>query len=138
MRRAGILVCLLLAVGSTAASAAARSPRLEHLALTPADNRIAAGAQVRKSDLTGIPPGWLPLSTTPDNSAPVCSWQNYAPYTLTGRAEADFQPTKVGHAGFVGSSIDILATRRRNRKIHGGHASGNRRLRGRSPQEGLR
>ncbi len=110
MRRAGILVCLLLALGSTATSAAERSPRLERLALTPADNRLAAGAQVRKSDLAGIPPGWLPLSTTPDNAAPVCSWQDYAAYTLTGRAEADFQPTKVGHAGFVGSSVDILAT----------------------------
>jgi len=111
MRRAGILGCLLLlTVGATATSVAARSPRLEHLALTPADNRLAAGAQVRISDLAGIPPGWLPLSTIPDNTAPACPWQNYARYTLTGRAEADFQPTKVGHAGFVGSSVDILAT----------------------------
>ena len=110
MWSAGILVCLLLALETTGTAVAARSPRLEHLALTPADNRLAAAAQVRKSDLAGIPPGWLPLSTSPDNAAPVCSWQNYARYTLTGRAEADFQPTRVGHAGFVGSSVDILAT----------------------------
>jgi hypothetical protein len=72
--------------------------------------RLASGALIGKSDLAGIPPGWLHLSTTPDNAAPACPWQDYANYTVTGRGEADFQPTKVGHAAFVGSSVDILAT----------------------------
>jgi hypothetical protein len=78
--------------------------------LTPSDTRLAKAALLRKADLANVAPGWLPLSTTPDNSAPVCSWQDYSGLTLTGRGEADFQPTKVGRAGFVGSSVDIFST----------------------------
>jgi hypothetical protein len=108
--RAGLLVGFLFAVGALASTASARSPKLERLALTPPDMRLASAALLRKADFAGIKPGWSALQTTPDNSAPICPWQNYSKYTLTGRGEADFQPTKVGRAGFVGSTVDILAT----------------------------
>jgi hypothetical protein len=110
MGRVGVLVGAVFVLVAFASSAAARSPRLERLSLTPADTRLAKVALLRKADLANMAPGWLPLSTTPDNSAPVCSWQDYSRFTLTGRGEADFQPTKVGRAGFIGSSVDIYAT----------------------------
>jgi hypothetical protein len=59
-----------------------------------------------------VPPGWRPLATVPDSDQLVCPWQNYSRYTLTGRGEADFQPTKIGNAGFFGSRVDVLATTR--------------------------
>ena len=130
MRRAGILVCLLLAVGSTATSAAARSPRLERLALTPADNRLAAGAQVRKSDLAGIPPGWLPSRprpTTPRRSAPGRT----TPPTRS--PDARRRTSSPPRWDTPGSWAPRWTSSRRpptNRKVHGGHSSGNRRLRG--------
>jgi hypothetical protein len=110
MRWVAVFLVTLLAVVVFVTSAAAGGPKLERLALTRADMRLASSALLRRGDLSGIAPGWLPLSTVPDNSAPVCAWQNYSPYTLTGRGEADFQPTTVGHAGFIGSSVDIFAT----------------------------
>jgi hypothetical protein len=97
-------------VTSLPSSAAVRDPRLEHLALSRADMQRASGALLRESDLVAVPPGWRPLTTVPDADQLVCAWQNYSQYTLTGRGEADFQPIKVGNAGFVGSSIDVLAS----------------------------
>jgi hypothetical protein len=112
MRCVGVCLVAASALVVFVTTAAAGSPKLERLALTRADMRLASSALLRRSDLSGVMPGWLPLQTVPDNSAPVCAWQNYSRYTLTGRGEADFQPTKVGHAGFVGSSVDIFATSR--------------------------
>jgi hypothetical protein len=59
-----------------------------------------------------VRPGWRPLATVPDSDQLVCPWQNYSRYTPTGHGEADFQPTKIGNAGFVGSRVDVLATTR--------------------------
>src|SRR4051794_19746307 len=97
-------------LGLSASSANARDPRLEHLDLSHADMQRDSAALLRRSDLKAVPPGWRPLMTQPDNSAPICPWQDYSSYTLTGRGEADFQPTKIGEAGFVGSSVYIYAT----------------------------
>src|ERR1019366_2510364 len=106
----------IVVIGATlvalASPAAAQDPRLEHLALNKADMRRASGALLRQSDLSGVPPGWRPLATVPDSDQLVCPWQNYSRYTLTGRGEADFQPTKIGNAGFFGSRVDVLATTR--------------------------
>ena len=110
MRSAFSLIAALLVVGVVTSPAGARSPKLERLALAPADMRAASDALLRNVDLVGVAPGWRPLQTTPDNAAPICPWQDYSGYTLTGRGEADFQPVKVGRAGFIGSSVDILAT----------------------------
>jgi len=112
MRWVGVFLVGSVALVVFVTSAVAGSPKLERLALTRADMRLASSALLRRSDLSGVKPGWLPLSTSPDSSEPVCPWQNYSRYTLTGRGEADFQPTKVGHAGFIGSSVDIFATPR--------------------------
>jgi hypothetical protein len=96
--------------GDTAAVVIARNPRLEQLALTPADTRRAEHGLLKLADLSALPPGWRPLSTSPDASGPVCPWQDYSYFTLTGRGEADFQPTKVGSAGFVGSSVELFSS----------------------------
>jgi hypothetical protein len=100
---------LLVGVAALAMTApvAARNPRLERLSLSSADMRSAAAGLLRQADLANVPPGWRSLSTTPDNGEPVCAWQNYSAYTLTGRAVGDFQPVKVGDAGFIGSSVDV-------------------------------
>jgi hypothetical protein len=110
MRWVVVFLVASVALVGFAISASAGTPKLERLALNRADMRLAAAALLRRADLAGVTPGWRPLSTVPDNSAPVCAWQNYSRYTLTGRGEADFQPAKLGHAGFVGSSVDIFAT----------------------------
>jgi hypothetical protein len=99
-----------VAVVACASALAARSPRLERLALNAADTRLAAGAVLRRADLAGVPPGWRPLATTPDDSAPVCPWQDYSHFTVTGRAQAGFQAAVVGGSGYVGSTVEIYAS----------------------------
>jgi type II secretory pathway pseudopilin PulG len=107
----GIAVLVVVSVVLAGAlPAAARSPRLERLALTQLDTSSARAAVLRLGDLTGIPPGWLPLTTTLAETAPVCPWQDYSQLTITGRAKADFQPLKVGRAGFIGSEVDVFAS----------------------------
>ena len=112
MRGIGAIVVIGATLVALASPAAAQDPRLEHLALNKADMRRASGALLRQSDLSGVPPGWRPLVTVPDSDQLVCPWQNYSRYTLTGHGEADFQPTKIGNAGFFGSRVDVLATTR--------------------------
>ena len=102
---------LLSIVGlAMAASAAARNPRLEQIALNRADGRFASAALLRQVDLVGVSPGWRRLTTIPGDAGPICPWQNYSAYTVTGRAEADFQPVTVGDSGFIGSSVDLFAS----------------------------
>jgi hypothetical protein len=108
--RVAVLIGGAVALVTIASPALARSPRLERVALAQADMRRASSALLRQGDLAHVPPGWRPLTTTPDDSAPVCPWQNYSSFTLTGRGQADFQATKLGGAGFVGSTIEILAS----------------------------
>jgi hypothetical protein len=110
MRPIGLWVLVGIVTLATSAAATARNPRLERIALSHADMQLASAGLLREADLAKVPPGWRPLSTTPDNSGPACPWQNYSKYTITGRAEADFQPVKVGHAGFIGSHVDVFAT----------------------------
>jgi hypothetical protein len=110
-KRSGIAGLLTaLALGAIASPAFGRNPRLERLALAKADMHRASSALLRRSDLAHLPPGWRPLVTTPDGSGPICPWQDYSHFTLTGRAESDFQPTKVGDAGFIGSTIEIFSS----------------------------
>ena len=112
MKGLGVIVVIGAALFALASPAAARDPRLEHLALNKADMRRASGALLRQSELSGVRSGWRPLATVPDSDQLVCPWQNYSRYTPTGHGEADFQPTKIGNAGFVGSRVDVLATTR--------------------------
>jgi hypothetical protein len=105
-----VAAALAVAALSASGAAAARSPRLEHLALNASDTHMAAAALLRRSDLAGVPPGWRPLAATPDDSAPPCPWQEYSSLTLTGRAQNGFQATKLGGAGFVGSTVEIYSS----------------------------
>jgi len=77
-------------VGAFGASRAAaqRSPRLEKLALEPADMAKAKSATSRLADLTSAWQGGTVSAV--DSSAPDCAWQDYSAFTMTGRSEADF------------------------------------------------
>jgi hypothetical protein len=98
---AALAAGLLIAVASADGK---RSPRLEKLALTAADNARAKKALVRLSDLT---PGWQQRAATPDDgSAPPCGWMDFSRFTITGKAESDF---RLGAAG-VFSEIEIYAS----------------------------
>lgn len=77
-------ICAGLVLAATASGDS--SPRLQRLALTPRDTKIAKSATLRLSDLT---PGWKGGSGKPDNSPPDCN-KNFSAYTITGNAEADF------------------------------------------------
>jgi len=109
-RRFVILAALTGCALTCGPFALARNPRLEHLALNTSDMRVAASALLRTADLAAVPPGWRPLQSSPDDSPPLCPWQDYSSYTLTGRAESSFQATRVGGAGFVGSTVDVYSS----------------------------
>ena len=85
MRRLLIVLALALVV---AAPAAARNPRLEHLALRPADMEGARNAVLRASDLGT---GWTgKVEDARDDSAPDCAFQDYSKFTITGQAQTRF------------------------------------------------
>jgi hypothetical protein len=89
--KAAASLALLLAVGLIAVSAAAakpRNPRLEKLALNPADMALARKAVVQRSDLVAA---WKGGAMTPDGSKPPdCAWMDYSAYTITGRSDMRF------------------------------------------------
>jgi hypothetical protein len=110
VRKLALLAVAGVALVAVGLAAAARSPRVEHLALVKGDVKLATAALLRESDLARVPPGWRPLSSSPDNSTPICPWQDYSALTLTGRGESGFEPKVVGGAGFVGSTVDIYSS----------------------------
>jgi hypothetical protein len=70
------------------AAASARNPRLEHLALRPADMDVARNAILRTGDLGS---GWTQRPAHPNpNAPPDCAFQDYSAFTITGRAQARF------------------------------------------------
>jgi hypothetical protein len=82
-----LLACLALAL-VVAAPAAARNPRLEHLALRPADMESARNAVLRAADLGT---GWAArVENARDDSAPDCAFQDYSKFTITGQAQTRF------------------------------------------------
>jgi len=87
--RALAVVLVVAAVGALAGTAAAaRDPRLERLALRPADMTFARNAIVRPTDL-GVT--WTPRKTTSDGAAPPdCKGQDYSAYTITGQAQSQY------------------------------------------------
>jgi hypothetical protein len=76
--------CLLAVEGA----AAARSPRLEKIALRAGDSRRASDALVKLSDLVSGWKGGAVKAT--NNSTPDCAFQNFSRYTITGQAESDY------------------------------------------------
>jgi hypothetical protein len=82
-----LLLILAVALAVTG-SAAARNPRLEHLALRPGDMDLARGAVLRGTDLGT---GWTGRTIGAGaNEAPDCPGQDYSKYTITGQAQAQF------------------------------------------------
>jgi hypothetical protein len=80
------------------------SPKVQKLALTPADTKVAKSATLRLSDLTR---GWKGGSAKPNNSPPDCK-KDFSAYTITGNAEADFTQ---GYAAIT-STIQLFPNQR--------------------------
>ena len=81
-----LVVCALALL--LAATAAARSPRVEQLALTQADPAAAKSAVLRASDLGTA---WTAkVENARDDSAPDCPFQDYSRFTITGEAQTRF------------------------------------------------
>jgi hypothetical protein len=79
-------VAAVLLVAGTAAGA--RDPRLERLALRPADMSFARSALIRSADLGT---GWtLRKAQVDDGSPPDCKGQDYSAFTITGQAQTQF------------------------------------------------
>jgi hypothetical protein len=102
MGRLLVVVALALLV---AAPAAARSPRLEKLAIQPADTKTAKGAVLRADDLGS---GWAAKVENPrDDSAPDCAFQDYSRFTITGQAQTRF--TQQGAS--IVSRVEVYKTK---------------------------
>jgi hypothetical protein len=88
VKLASVVVVLLCSL-ALAATAAARDPRLEKVALRASDGRLAQKGLVRLTDLAS---GWQggPVSRDAGGS-PDCPWQDYSAYTMTGRAISEFR-----------------------------------------------
>ena len=101
-------IALLLATALIAVSAAdakPRNPRLEKLALNPADMALAKKAVVQRSDLVA---GWKGGAMTPDGSAPPdCKWMDYSAYTMTGRSDVRFTQ---GYS-LISASVQVFPNR---------------------------
>ncbi len=99
---------LLLALAlwlALAPTAAARNPRLEHLALRQSDMEFAKNAVLRNSDLAT---GWTTRATEPDDtSPPECPGQDYSRFTITGQAQT--QSRKAGAS--IVSRVEVYRTR---------------------------
>jgi hypothetical protein len=111
MRRAPLLLPLVLAALALPASATTaqpqRHPRLEKLALRPADTARARRALVRRSDLGA---GWTRLPTNSSESAPpTCPGYkpDFSAFTITGRAESGFQQ----RARSILTHVEVYASR---------------------------
>ena len=95
---AAVLACL---VAATVADAA-RSPRLERLALRAGDTTLARNAMLRRADL---PAGWSQATGADSEDAPPCNW-NLSRFTITGRSGATF--TRSGQA--IYAEVDVFPT----------------------------
>ena len=103
------LLVTVAAALALAAPAAARNPRLEQLALRPADMHTAKSALLRAGDLGS---GWLAQASKADDSAPPdCPGQDYSKFTITGQAQSQF--TKLGAS--VLSRVEVYEDTRQAR-----------------------
>jgi hypothetical protein len=84
--RALLISSICVALVLTASASGSSSSKVQKLALTPTDTKVAKSATLRLSDLTS---GWKGGSAKPNNSPPDCG-KNFSAYTITGNAEADF------------------------------------------------
>jgi hypothetical protein len=86
----------------TGSASASSSPKVQKLAPISSDTKLAKSATLQLSDLTS---GWKGGSTKPNNSPPDCN-KNFAAYTITGDAEADF--TQAQGAAALTSTIQLF------------------------------
>ena len=106
----GLAVCALVVV---ATANAARDPRLETLALKPADVTLARAAAVRLSDLS---PGWKPAPLPPGGEqAPDCPdyRPDFSKFTITGQATSQFSAQS--GAASITSRTEVYATKEQAR-----------------------
>lgn len=95
---AAVFAALACIAPLASANQAARNPRLEKLALTPADTKLAKSETVELADLGS---GWKGGQVSAgNNETPDCPWQDYSPYTLTGQGESVFA---------LGQSAQVIA-----------------------------
>jgi hypothetical protein len=100
-----VLLLTLAAALVLVAAASARNPRLERLALRPADMELAKSAVLRSGDLgSGWTTGVMKLD---DNAPPDCAGQNYSKFTITGQAQT--RSTKSGAS--VISRVELYRSR---------------------------
>ena len=103
-----LLAALAIVASAPAASARPeRNPRLEKLALRPADTALARRAAVQPSDLGA---GWTRIRTNPaEASPPTCPGYkpDFSAFTITGQAESAFQR----RGGSILSRIELYASR---------------------------
>jgi hypothetical protein len=102
----GLVACALVVV---ATANAARDPRLERLALKPADIRLGKLATVQLSDLS---PGWQAVRTPAgDDEAPDCPGYrpDFSRFTITGQADSAFESQR-GAASIV-SRAEVYETK---------------------------
>ena len=106
MRALPVALAVTAAVVLAGVASAARDPRLEQLALRPADMSLARSAIIRAGDLGA---GWRPRTTpAEDASPPDCKGTDYSPFTITGQAQTQFD-----HAGgSVLSRVEIYRSHR--------------------------
>jgi hypothetical protein len=99
------LLLVVIAALALTATASARNPRLEQLALEKADMQLAKNALLRAGDLGS---GWTTQPSKPAaDSPPDCPGQNYSKFTITGQAQTQF--TKLGAS--VLSRVEIYKSR---------------------------
>lgn len=110
MRRRMLVWLVAVAVLVVVATAgAARDPRLEKLALRPADMRLAQQAAVQRSDL-GV--GWTRTHSPASEQRPLgCPGYrpDFSKFTISGQADSVF--TSRGGAASVVSHVEVYATK---------------------------
>lgn len=105
----GLFAVVSLALIATAA--AARDPRLEKLALRPADTRLAKEAVVQRSDLGSR---WAPSVLSSEQRAPDCPGYrpDFSKFTITGQADSAFVlQAGAGLAANLSSHVEIYASK---------------------------
>jgi hypothetical protein len=100
VRKVALIVVALPFLSAASSADAARSPRLEQLALRAADVKTARKAVLRVADL---PAGWRTETTADTEDAPPCGW-NLSRFTITGKAGATFAKG----TGGVYAEVDLL------------------------------
>jgi hypothetical protein len=104
MRR--LTIAALAALVLPAAALSGANPHAERLRLTPAGEKLAKRALLRRTDL----PDWTSVPTPPDNGNLTCPGfdPDVSAYTVNGRARASYVHSALAQ---IGSTADVFASR---------------------------